>query len=306
MKKIIAAAVATAFVAPAFANENISITGNIGYVIQNSDDTATSTSNLDANNIAIASTHELDNGLTVTGTFNVESDQAATNSDGTNLKISGGFGSLTLGDTSGAADAVGDYSDVAAWYGGFDGDGVDAFALYSVSPVDGLTVNLSWSPDANTNSGEGSGVDDNTVGYSLKYAIGGGEVYYASEKTSEETDELQFTAAGVKYGFNGITVAYEQASEEVGTATTAYFAGTTGLTASGDDLDMTGVAITYSMGDVTLAAENQKQEQGSTELEDTTTMSVTYSMGQLSVAVSVSEEDVAATDSTALKVAYSF
>jgi len=305
MKKIIALAVAGAFVAPAFAAD-ITIGGSVGYIFANSDDTATSVSNLDANNIAVTATDELANGMTVTGTFNLESDQAVTTDDGSNLKISGAFGSIAMGDVAGAADSVGDYTDVAASYGGFDGDGVDAAVLLTVSPIENLTVNISHTPNTVSNVAQASSIQADTNGYSLKYAFPNGEVYYATETYSGEADELNMTAAGIKYSLSGFTVAYEQASEEMGTGTEAIWAGTTGLTANGDDLDLTGVSVTYSMGDITLAAENQKQEQGSTKKEDTTTMSATYAMGPLSVSVSMSEEDVAATDSTALKFAYSF
>ena len=309
MKKIIALAVASAFVAPAFAAD-VTIGGSVGYVIENSDDTATSIGNLDANNLKVTATDELANGMTVTGVFNIEDDQNTHTGDGSSLTIAGPFGSLAMGDVAGAANAVGDYTDVAAWFGGFSGDGVDhAVSLTPNLGVDGLTVMASWSPNTVTNISEGSGVHGDMTGFSAKYAIGAAEVYAAAETYRGEAEELDFSAYGIKYTIGGVTVAYETASEEAPVADVAAIWGNVAaasVTDGGEDVEYTGASISYSMGDIALAAESQKQEQGTTEIADTTTMSATYSMGPLSVAVSISEEDVAATDSTALKFAYSF
>jgi len=309
MKKIIALAVAGAFVAPVYAAD-VTIGGSVGYVIENADDTSTSIGNLDANNIKVTATDELANGMSVTGVFNIEDDQNTHTGDGSSLTISGDFGKLAMGDVAGAANAVGDYTDVAAWFGGFAGDGVDH--AVSITPnlgVEGLTVMASWSPNTVTNISAGSGVHGDMTGFSAKYAIGAAEVYAAAETYRGEAEELDFSAYGVKYSVGGFTVAYETASEEAPVANVAAIWGNVAaasVTDGGEDVEYTGASITYGMGDITLAAENQKQEQGTTEIKDTTTMSATYAMGPLSVAVSISEEDVAATDSTALKFAYSF
>jgi len=70
MKKIIAAAVATAFVAPAFAaNENVTISGDMEYIYQSGDVT---NQVADGGQIIVFSgSTETSNGLTVTGTTNL-------------------------------------------------------------------------------------------------------------------------------------------------------------------------------------------------------------------------------------------
>lgn len=318
MKKIIAAAVATAFVAPAFANPTIN--GEIGYVFTNSDVTASSASavtNADANFIAVKHTSELDNGLSVTGVFQIEADQDATVADGGSLSISGGFGKLAMGDVAGAADAVGDYTDVAAWYGGYDLDGVDHAVSLTVNPVDGLTAIVSYSPNTVDNIGESTGVHGDVYGYAVKYSIGGGEVYYATEVYSgvAAADQTMSTY-GAKYSFNGIMVAYEAGSEEVGGSSSTADAvwsgiaeGTAGAAThagGGGDIEFTGLAATYSVGDVTLAVEKQKIEQAATSIADETTMSVNYQMGPLAVALATTTDDATSADQTAVKFLYAF
>jgi len=321
MKKIIAAAVATAFVAPAFANPTIN--GEIGYVFTNTDklaDSASAITNADANFIAVKHTSELDNGLTVTGVFQIEADQGgddSTVSDGGSLSIAGGFGKLSMGDVAGAADAVGDYTDVAAWFGGYGLDGVDHAVSLTVNPIDGLTTIVSYSPSNVDNIGESTGVKGDVYGYSAKYAIGGGEVYYATETYSGVAAADQtMNSYGVKYSFNGIMVAYEAGSEEVGgsssTANSIWggiaegTAGAATHAGGGGDIEFTGLAATYSVGDVTLAVEKQKKEQASTSIADQTTMSVNYAMGPLSVAVATTTDDTDSVDQTAVKFLYAF
>jgi hypothetical protein len=285
----------------------------MAYVVENVDSTATSATNDDGNSVSISGTEEVGQGLTVTGTFVLESDQSTLQDDGSTIKIANDMGSLTLGGPSGAADSVGDYTDVAAWYGGFGADGQDHFALISVSPVAGLTINASYSPNTTSNVATGAPQGD-VHGYSAKYAFGSGEVYYANETDRSEADEIGFTAMGVKYTFGGITVAYEQASEEVrvadqGTTATAFSGlkdSVTAYTHNSDDLDWTGLALKYAMGDVTFAYENQKLEQGTTELKDATVFSANYAIGALNAFVSTQSNDTTSIDSTAFGVKYAF
>jgi hypothetical protein len=110
MKKIIAAAVAAAFVAPAFAAD-ITISGDqeFSYV-----DTNGTTSTAIDGDFNIKASTETANGLAVSADINI-SDEGE--DDGSNsLTVAGPFGKLDMGDTSSAADNVDDRTDYSFFY----------------------------------------------------------------------------------------------------------------------------------------------------------------------------------------------
>ena len=129
MKKLIAAAVATAFVAPAFAAD-ITISGDQEFAYTDSNGQNSTAIDGDFN---IKASTETANGIAVSADINV-SDEGE--DDGSNsLTLSGDFGKLDLGDTSSAADSVDDRTD----YSYVTGVATTACLLYtSPSPRDGL------------------------------------------------------------------------------------------------------------------------------------------------------------------------
>ena len=156
MKKIIAAAVATAFVAPAFAAD-VSVSGSMAFVYSSTENAGSAVFNDDDNAVTVSGTEELAEGMTITGNFVVADGSGSTQTDGSNITLSGEFGTLVLGDANGAADAMGDYSDRLATGMGFGGDGDDAAILYTL-PIEGIEVNISHSPDTTANVGTGTSV----------------------------------------------------------------------------------------------------------------------------------------------------
>jgi hypothetical protein len=109
MKKIIAAAVATAFVVPAFAAD-VTVSGAFEWSYQET--AGASSSDID-NVVSIKATSETANGLTVSADINLTTNEASDSSttndahDGSSsITIAGPFGSVDLGDTASAADAV--------------------------------------------------------------------------------------------------------------------------------------------------------------------------------------------------------
>jgi hypothetical protein len=297
MKKIIAAAVATAFVAPAFAaNENFTLSGDMEYMYQSGD--VTNRVSDGGQIIVFSGSTETNNGWTVTGTTNIMNTEADIASDGgTSIKVAGGFGSITVGDASGALDNTGDYSDVSPVAGGYAYDGSDASILY-VAPalVDGLKVSISHTPEGPNFAGNAE-MDS----YSVAYSFSGGEVYYGTQNVKDSSDT---TAYGVKASFGGLMVALEMGTNESDDATVL-------------DTDATGIAATYTLGsDTTLAVEKQSTESAAsgdvavTET-DVTVVSVTQSFGGgLSVYAEQANTEVsgstADTDVTSIGVVYKF
>jgi hypothetical protein len=287
MKKIIAAAVAAAFVAPAFAADvTISGESEMTYVsTSGSTDQA-----VNADNIVVVGASEEVNGVTVSTEIVLDvdalNDSGDYAGDGSTLSLSSGGVTLTMGDTAGGMDAVGDYTDVAPAHGGFNLDGADHAFAVSLPSMNGLGITLSFSP-------EGAGFDGTTAdstGVGVKYGFPGGEVYYGQEEDASETH----TAYGVKYGMNGITVAYERGNDDNGS--------------SADEVS-TGFALTYKMGDILVGVESQtKQVDGAAKNEDETVTFVEYNLGSsVDIYVSNLSNDVAAdADATTVGVEFKF
>ena len=297
MKKIIAAAVATAFVVPAFAAE-VQISGEIEYqytATDGSDDAITDSDNL----IKVTATEET-NGFTTVATFvmlNDTSDTADTDgqlqNDGGNIAITAPMGAkFTVGDTSGALDAVGDYTDMAPAGGGFNFDGTDSALAIQLPSFNGVTLIASSSPDTVSDLANGeSGVGADMSATAIKYGFEGGEVYYGQE----EVGDTSIDAYGVKYSMSGLTVAYERGDLDTGTATTSF----TG----------SGFSASYKMGDIVLVAESQtkKAKSGTTGNVDETVFAVEYNLGAVDLYVSGENSSVSGTaDVTYAGVEFNF
>ena len=298
MKKIIAAAVATAFVAPAFATE-VSVGGQIEYFYQSIDGGDSSVSDND-NLIYVTGSDELPNGMSISGTFNVYQDTPGTlGNDGTNLALSGDFGKVNVGDVPGAMDSTGDFTDIAPSGGGFAGDGYDVSLRWDLPTfVEGLKVSVSHNPEGANATGEGNnnGSTTDAQGAALTYAVAGATVYYASEEVTANNliggaaaEVLKNTAYGVKYSTGGLYIAYESMTQNPD------------LAATGDDIEATGVAVSYKMGDLVIGAEQQETQQGSDDAyTDITNVFVEYNLGS-NVDIYVVQQENDGTAATAVE-----
>ena len=318
MKKIIAIAVAGAFVAPALHAAEVSVSGEVEYIYRSIDG---ADNELTHNDFAleVQGVEEVGD-YTFTGTLSfIEDEDGGINAidadafnedgnigngidvgadssrfienDGTNLEIAGPFGELHLGDVSGAMDAVGDYTDVAPTGGSFYGDG-DDHAIRYVFPtfIEGLELNYSYSPKA-INVGTEASVEGDARGVSLEYTFGPVSVYGARDNVGD-ADQNEATAYGIKYSANGLTVAVETATEDHG----ADVLGLSGIvqqdgftTDVGDqddtpdtaeaDLDADGVAVTYKLDDILVGYESQVVEEGEITRLGSQVMFIEYNMG---------------------------
>ncbi len=252
MKKIIAAAVASAFIAPAFAAD-VTVSGSQEWNYQ--DNNGTTTSELDGT-LAVGASTETANGLGVS--MAIKLDEAGSADGGTNLAVSGEFGTMSFGDVSGAVDAVDDINDwgYEATTGVGGDDAMLLWALPSIAP------NLSVYFSAGTDSSEGGGQDGtNHTGVSFRYAAGPATISFGQQETDGGAEER---IASISVSMQGLTAGYE-----LFTATTA----------ASVDTDTTSVGATYAMGDVTFAIENNTTESGSTTSADLTAIGVHYSLG---------------------------
>jgi len=304
MKKIIAAAVATAFIAPAFAAD-VTLSGSMTYLYTDTDLAGTGANlSADDNQIAVTASTETDNGFTVSGTFKVVDDATGeTDHQGTALTIGGPFGTVGFGDNSGALDATGDYTDMAATFGGFAMDGNDmAFAWTLPTLVEGLTVRYSYSPDGDnyiaggeTTDVVGTANDMGAYAYSATYTMGDISVYYGREENDRTSTETTSNKAyGVKYSVGPLTVAAEAGqSDNVAAITNSDIA-------AGDDVEYRGIAASYAMGATTLAVEkqeHQERDRATQMYRDETVLSVNQNLGGgLNVFAAISSDDSTDTD----------
>jgi len=287
MKKIIAVAVATAFVAPAFAAE-VTLSGALtyNYISTDAANTGDKLEN-DDNKIVVTATEELANGISVTGNFNLVDDTTSgLDNQGTSLTLSGEFGSLGLGDVSGALDATGDYTDVSPVFGGYRMDGDDMAIAYTLPAIiPNVKIVASVSPDGANFAGDDpfntEGEGGNAV--SVTYSAGAFSVYYGEETYDEAgSQEANTDSMGVKYSSGPIMIAFE-----TGTGTNldlsagtfpAYATALTNIKA-----DFSGLAGVYTMGDTKLGFEMQKIEDKSSATTvdrlDETTVFVSQSLG---------------------------
>jgi len=288
MKKIIAVAVAGAFAVPVMAAD-VTISGNLEYVFVSDDQANTADFIAEDAVVSVGASSELANGMTISSSINIENtdEAAATVSDGgNNITISGDFGKFEIGDVSGALDATGDWTDVAAYAGGFDADGDDAaFAFTPSIGIAGLKAVISATPEGDANNPEGTS-------YSVTYTTGPFSAYYGKDETAAAASQM--SAAGVKYSADGIMLAYES--------------GESPNSASGK-VEFKGVAATYSMGDLTFGIEMQEQKDDGTVDSDETTLSATYNLGGgASVYIVNTEDDKLASkvDKTAVGINFAF
>jgi len=299
MKKIIALAVAGAFVAPAMAAD-VTVSGALSYRYV-ADDQANTADFVNVDNlITVAATSETDNGLTISAsiTLDAAADNATTDSGGSetvsnpvndggdNISIAGAFGKLSVGDVSGGMDAYGDYSDVSPAFGEFGADGDDAaIAFVPNLGVEGLSVTVSATPEGDARNPEGTS-------YGAQYTMGGVSVYYGNDEAQLKANQM--SSAGIKYSADGIMVAYESGQADAATS---------------GKMEYKGIAATYTMGDLKFGYEMQEVKDDGTVQKDETVLSAVYTIGGgASVYVAKADDDKASTvvDKTAIGISYAF
>jgi hypothetical protein len=182
------------------------------------------------------------------------------NEGGNSVTISGAFGKIDIGDTSGAVDAIDDTTESAKELGqGTDGD--DAAVLWTLpSLAEGLTVNLSMSTDSNTADATTSAAGK-ANGVSVKYANSGFTVGYGVNEYDTNIEEAIYNAT---YSNSGVTVALESLKD---------------TTAAGVETKQNAYGLTYKTGDLLLGWETQETSSAGTVSTDYTIFTVQYSLG---------------------------
>jgi hypothetical protein len=292
MKKIIAAAVATAFAVPAFAAD-ITLSGDLEmrYVMEDGEGLYNVYDDAD---ITVTATEELANGMTVTAKVGVEDTQTSAAGD-VELAISGEFGTIALGEVDPAVNQVDELGSFSEFAGGAGNPGLAASGAVAATNtiswtlptlVSGLTVIVSnGTPDA----GSSAGVDDEqqTESAAVKYVAG--NLTVAAGTISQDDQAYDPTYVGFSYSMNGLTVGYDSTSEDG---------------ALNIDTDSTG--LKYAMGDATIYGEVSNTETAGASVKDSL-YGVKYAVGGgLNLIVEGKNSDTAGADSTTVGVLYAF
>ena len=256
MKKIIATAVAAAFVAPVYAAD-VTISGTVEANMNDVNGTTTSATD---SAFKVAASTETANGITVSGSINVEvygdeTDGTIDANGGDALTLSGPFGKLDWGDTSSAADKFDDRSDWSKLNGTATSAGDAALGWTLPTLVEGVTVYVSHAADA----GEG----DKHTGVGIQYKAGPVTVAYA--KNEEEAAESNLTYAGATATFSGLTVTLESMQDEAG--------------GSSSKIDEDVIGVKYGMGDVTVFATSYEKKVAGTLTSDVSAYGLHYDLG---------------------------
>jgi hypothetical protein len=318
MKKIIALAVASAFVAPAMAAE-VAISGSFEFAFVSTNTNAAHSNNdvfNDETNSTVTVTEELPNGMSVKGNMAIHEGGNAHSGYTNSLAISGAsFGTVTLGDTSGALDSIDDKADVFYLHDNGQFASNDARLAWKLPTfVDGLTVTAAYSPeegmfddgrfDVDTNADLDS-ADAGMVGVALSYKMGPVTVGYAKEEVSDgeansTKDRLNEdnTLMNIVYAANGLRVAYESVTQDNFVKNAS----------APEDNKNVSFAVSYTMNDLTFSYGGNETEKAGVTTSDITAYGFAYKIGSLTVFAEAADDDRKTTkdEMTAVGVKYAF
>jgi hypothetical protein len=223
MKKTLIALAALASVS-AFAQSSVTLSGNMGFGVSQVG-TGTAALGLTDGGFTFAAVEDLGGGMKVSATqaVAVKGHDNAAKSDGGSLEISGGFGSLKVGQAC-AGKALGEgtlggaYSLAHAFGAGTDCTANWQYGLYTLpTMVQGLTVAARISKTAGDISVEGFSAAENSAQLRLAYASGPlSAAYYVRSNTGEIHASYDLGVAKVSFGMDTKTSTATNERTEVG------------------------------------------------------------------------------------------
>jgi outer membrane protein OmpU len=249
IKKIGLTALAGSLVATSAFAGSMTVSGGASFEVQHVNGGAANSGKAWSmgNSVTFAGSGELDNGLNVTYTVELDRDAGTgTNNPFDSHSVTVGnddFGTLTFAGHAGssAQSAVDDMATGDIWDNGFGATGAptsssqDNMLSYSLpSLVDGLSVNVSYVP-----SGAASTQYDSTMDWAVAYTgVEGLTIGFASgENKTTKGSEADVSTYYATYAYGPITVAF---------AETEYDSESTGTSA---DQDFTGYSVAYTVTD---------------------------------------------------------
>jgi hypothetical protein len=294
MKKIIALAVASAFVAPAFAAD-VTVSGDVEYFYTDKD--AGSAFNSGDQDVVVTASEDLGNGLSVTASLEMDGDShngADTSTETTmgsdsSLTISGDGFSVQVGDaTDTAVEAFDEVSDKAE-QGGTSGDSAvstEHSVLLKVMPADNVTVALSTGTVDDAADATSYVVNS----YAVQFGVMGATIAYGI--ADHENQDKNLSTLSVSYAAGPVSIGYESISNK------AYV--------DKDDQTNLGVAYAYGMGNLFVESGELKDESAGTKTE-TQAVGASYKLGAVNLYALRNSVKTTSTDhQTMVGVEYAF
>ncbi len=258
---------------------DVTIGGDMEWSYQDNDGTTSSVMDGDINFKASTST---DTGLTFGADINL--DHTGADDGGNSITVSNDVFKLDLGDVNSALDAIDDTTDFTYVLGN-GSPSTDHSSILSLSPIGGLTLNISNATgnDYGTSAGEG-------YAYSGTYDLGLGTVGAGMMKNADDSEEVLMNVTG---SMGPIGVAFEKH---------------TATTAADVDTDTTTMGATYTMGAMMVGIETMKAESAGTVSSDEITLGAQYTIAPGAVAFieNTSDDKTASEKTTAMGIAIKF
>jgi len=258
---------------------DVTIGGDMEWSYQDNDGTTSSVMDGDINFKASTST---DTGLTFGADINL--DHTGADDGGNSITVSNDVFKLDLGDVNSALDAIDDTTDFTYVLGN-GSPSTDHSSIFSLSPIGGLTLNISNATgnDYGTSAGEG-------YAYSGTYDLGLGTVGAGMMKNADDSEEVLMNVTG---SMGPIGVAFEKH---------------TATTAADVDTDTTTMGATYTMGAMMVGIETMKAESAGTVSSDEITLGAQYTLAPGAVAFieNTADDKTASEKTTAMGIAIKF
>jgi len=294
MKKIIALAVASAFVVPAFAAD-VTLSGDIEMQWIAEDGEGLATANNDGD-ITVTATEELANGVSVSAKVGVEDAQTAAGAGDVELHLTGAFGKLSLGEVDAAANAV-DERDPAGDLFAEAGVGSPSVPgavapintiLYTLpSMVEGLTLmgslgHLAVTDDQNPDN------EVQVTSYAAQYAVGGLNIAIGTIEADSQAYDTNYV--GATYTMGGLKLSAERSTNDAAV-----------------DQDTQTLGAAYNLGDTTLYVQSDETETAAGASTTDSIIGLNHTIGGgLSVRVENLSSDTVNNDATGVSVYYKF
>ena len=259
---------------------DVTIGGDMEWSYQDNDGTTSTVMDGDLNFVAKTTT---DTGLTFGADINL--DHTGADDGGNSITIANDGFKLDLGDVNSALDAIDDTTDFTYVLGN-GSPSTDHSAILSLTPIDGLTVNISNATgnDYGTTAGEG-------YAYSGTYAIG--EIATVGAGQMKNADDSEELLMNVKGSMGPLGVAFEKH---------------TATTAADVDTDTTTMGATYTVGAMMVGVETMKTESAGTVSSDEITLGAQYTLAPGAVAFieNTADDKTASEKTTAMGIAIKF
>jgi outer membrane protein OmpU len=292
LKKVGLTALGTSLIATSAFAGDVTVTGSAGITLENVDNTDAGNSFSMTDQVVFAGSGELDNGMTVSLSLqldgNIMDDRSVTiaTPDMGTLVFSGHGGSSAMSavdDVTPSAyeeswGVIGSTAETTAGRDSMEnaiGGGTTDNSFFYTAPemVEGLGVKASYTPS-------GTGRPDGTVSWNLEYTgIDGLTLGYAQDDNGlSGTSQIEYETAYVKYAFGSFTIGMQDGSQDQQGATTS-------------DDEYSAIGISYQVSDdLSVSYNSSERDFGDGDADqEAEAMQLSYTTGGVTVSAALAE-----------------